>query len=822
MLQNYLKIALRNLLKNKVYSFINVIGLAIGISACLVIYLIVSFELSYEDFQPEKDRIYRVISTFKNRENGTISYNCGLSAPMPKEIRNDFNGIEKLAPLHVFWAKVAVGKGANTKKFKMPQWQKSSPDIAICEPEYFDIFKYKWLYGNVKYALKNPNEVVLTDERVEKYFGNIPVSTAIGKEITYNDSLIARVVGVVKSMPKNTDIVFQDFISYKTIEAKKWRGQFSLDQWTNTNGDSQAFIKLPIGTTPKNIEAQFPKFMAKHLKKEDNDGNRVLKLQALTDIHYNTDIQNTFGRSAHLPTLYILMGVAAFLLLIAAINFINLATAQSINRVKEIGIRKVLGSSRRSLIVQFMCETFVITFAAVMLSIIIVEPIIWAYSDYIPKEVSFDLFQANIIYFLIGILFVTSFFSGIYPAFVISAYNPVTSLKNMVSSGKSRTAFIRKGLITFQFAFSQIFILGTILVAMQSKYMLSKDMGFKKNAIFYFDTDWNAPVTKKKILIEKIKQFPEVELVSIADAPAREGYSTTQLKYNNGKNIITIEPHHKNVDENFIQMYGLKILAGRNITKSDTSKEYVVNESFIKAIGIKSPKEAIGKMIDYYDSKGNPLKLPIVGVIADYNFQSMHNKIHPLFISGDNYYEKINIKIKTINNNSADVAKVLDKIKVEYDKVYPNSNEAFEAKFYDQTIAQFYEKERKMAQLLNTATGIAILISCLGLFGLVAFSTAQRTKEIGIRKVLGASVRQIVGLLSKDFLKLVILSILIASPIAYYFMDKWLQDFAYRINIEWWIFVLAGIVAIVIALLTVSYQAIRAALANPVKSLRTE
>jgi putative ABC transport system permease protein len=822
MLQNYIKIALRNLLRNKVYSFINVLGLAIGISACLVIYLIVSFELSYENFQPEKDRIYRVITTFKSHDNGTTSYNCGLSAPMPKAIRSEFNGIEKLVAFYAFWTKVAVGKEATIKKFPMPQWGNSSPDIAICEPEYFDIFKYEWLYGNAKNALKNPNEVVLTDERVAKYFGNIPPATAIGKEIIYNDSLIVKVVGVVKCLPKNTDLVFQDFISFKTIEAKNWRDQFGLDQWTNTNGDSQAFMKLAHGTKPKNIEAQFPKFMAKHLSKEDNDGNRILKLQALSDIHFNADIQNTFGRSAHLPTLYILMGVAVFLLLIAAINFINLATAQSINRVKEIGIRKVLGSSRKSLIVQFMCETFIITLAAVMLSIIIIEPIMWAYSDYIPKDVVFDLFQPKIMYFLMGILLVTSFLSGLYPAFVISAYNPVMSLKNMVSSGKSRTTFIRKGLITFQFAFSQIFILGTILVATQSKYMLDKDMGFKKNAIFYFETNWNEPVEKKQVLVEKIRQMPEVELVSVAEVAARKGYSTTEVKYDNGKKIITIQPHRKNVDANFIPLYGIKILAGRNLTNSDTLKEYVVNESFLKAIGIKSPHEAIGKMISYYDTKRNPAKFPIVGVIADYHFQSLHNKIYPLFMAGETQYGKINIKIKTVNNNSTDVAKVLGKIKSEYNKVYPNNDEVFEAKFYDQTIANFYESERKMSQLLNTATGIAILISCLGLFGLVAFSTAQRTKEIGIRKVLGASVRQIVGLLSKDFLKLVIISIFIASPIAYYFMNKWLQDFAYRINIEWWIFALAGMVAIVIALLTVSYQAIKAALVNPVKSLRTE
>jgi putative ABC transport system permease protein len=825
MLQNYLKIALRNLLRNKVYSFINVLGLAIGISACLVIFLLVSFELSFDNFHPDRERIYRVTSGFKDAE-GNDYKNSGLSAPMPAVIRQQLTGIESLSAFHNWYPKVMIPNNQNDKKNPPKVWKNyEEPSVVIiCEPQYFEIFQYEWLQGNPKTALKTPNEVVLTEKKVEKYFGKIPLEQVMGKQLYYNDSLVATVTGIVKPFPKNSDFRFEDFISFKSIEAKSWRKEFQLDEWTNTNGTSQAFVKLAKGTTESNINTQLIKFLDKNLDKKDQwNKGRFLSLQALSNIHFNTEFQDSFSRQVHLPTFYALMGIAIFLLVIVAINFINLATAQSITRVKEIGVRKVLGSGRKSLIFQFLCETFVITSLAVFLSVLFVEPILWVFSDFIPKTLTFNIFEPRIFGFLVLITILTSILSGLYPAWIISSYTPIASLKNQISDGQTRTAFLRKALITFQFTASQVFILGTIIVATQSKFMLNKDMGFKKDAIVNFVTDWNDVESgKRDVLINKLKQIPEIEMVSLGDRPAKNGFSTNTVTYKDGKKEIKMDVHRRTVDENYIPMYGLKLVAGRNVTNSDTAKEFIINETYAKALGFKKPEQAIGKMLTYESGKGG-IKLPIVGVLADFHLQSLREPIKPLYMMSEMKYEShLNVKIKTAGKSTDNIKATIAKMTKAYNEVYPNSNWEFDPNFFDETIANFYKKEEQFAQVLNTATGIAILISCLGLFGLVAFSTAQRTKEIGIRKVLGASVQQIVGLLSKDFLKLVILSIIIASPIAYYFMNEWLQDFAYRVSIEWWIFVLAGIISIIIALLTVSYQSIRAALANPVKSLRTE
>lgn len=823
MIQNYLKIALRNLVRNKVYSFINILGLAIGVSACLVIFLLVSFELSFENFQPNRERIYRVVSGFKNAD-GSENQNSGLSAPMPTVIRQELTGIESLTAFHNWYPKIMVPNDKKDQKNLPKTYKTEESDVIICEPQYFQIFQYHWLQGNPKNALKTPNEVVLSDKKAEKYFGKLPLEQVMGKQIYYNDSLVATVTGIIKALPKNSDFKFEEFISYKTIESKNWRKQFQLDEWTNTNGSSQAFVKLTKGTSKSNINKQLVKFLDKNLDKKDvwNKG-RSLLLQPLSDIHFNAKFKDNFSRQVHLPTLYALMGIAIFLLLIAAINFINLATAQSITRVKEIGVRKVLGSSRKSLILQFMTETFVITFMAVFLSTLFVEPILWAFADFVPKELSFNLFDPQIVGFLVLITIITSLLSGLYPAWIISSYTPVASLKNQVSNGQSRTAFLRKALITFQFTASQVFILGTIIVAIQSKFILNKDMGFKKDAIINFYTSWDEIENgKRDVFLNKLKQIPEIELVSLGDTPAKNGYSTNRITYNNGKNEIKMDVHRRSVDENYIPMYGLKLIAGRNVTNSDSAKEFIINETYAKALGFKNPAEALGKMLIYSEGKGD-IKLPIVGVLSDFHLQSLREPIKPLYMMSETKYESaFNVKIKSAGKSSDSFKAIIAKMRKAYDEVYPNSNWEFDPKFFDETIAKFYKKEQQFAQILNTATGIAIFISCMGLFGLVSFTTRQRTKEIGIRKVLGATVTQIVQLLSKDFLRLVILGIVIASPIAYWAMNKWLQDFAYRVEISWWIFAVAGIVAIVIALLTVSYQAIKAALANPVKSLRTE
>ena len=825
MLQNYLKIALRNLLRNKVYSFINILGLAIGVSACLVIFLLVSFELSFDNFHPDRERIYRITSGFKNPD-GTTNRNAGISGPIPAAIRQQLTGIESVSAFHNWYPKVTIPKDRKDTKNPPKIW-KNDQDLSvviICEPQYFQIFQYEWLQGNPESALKTPNEVVLTEQKAEKYFGKIPLEQVMGKQLYYNESLVVTVTGIVKSLPKNSDFKFEDFISFKSIETKTKRGEFGLDEWTNTNGSSQAFIKLTNGTSEANINKQLVKFLDKNLDKKDEwNAGRSLSLQPLTDVHFNSDLSDNFSRQAHLLTLYALVGIALFLLLIAAINFINLSTAQSIMRVKEIGVRKVLGSSRKSLIFQFLSETFVITSVSVLLSVLFVEPILWAFADFVPRELTFNVFDPQILGFLVLITIITSILSGLYPAWVISSYTPVASLKNQVSNGQTRTAFLRKALITFQFTASQVFILGTIIVATQSKFMLNKDMGFKKYAIINFYTNWDEIENgKRDVFMNKLKQMPEIEMISFGDTPAKNGYSTNRITYKDGKNEIKMDVHQRRVDENYIPLYGLKIVAGRNITTSDTAREFVINETYAKALGFKKSEQAVGKFLDYSGVKGD-IKLPIVGVVADFHLQSLRDPIKPLYILSETKYASgFNVKVK-IAGKSADNFKAINaKMTKAYDEVYPNSSTEFDPKFFDETVAKFYKKEQQFAQILNTATGIAIFISCMGLFGLVAFTTQRRTKEIGIRKVLGASVTQIVNLLSKDFLKLVILGIVIASPIAYWAMNKWLQDFAYRVEISWWIFALAGIGATVIALLTVSYQSIKAALANPVKSLRTE
>ncbi|TDE08284.1 ABC transporter permease [Dyadobacter psychrotolerans] len=822
MLKSYFKIGARNLLKNKGYSAINIFGLAIGVSACIVIYLLVSFELSYENFQPDKERIYRVTSGFQNSQ-GVRSQNAGLSAPMPEHIRKEITGLESLAACHVWNTNTTV---AYTKNGKNPSkvWKNDQSQVLICEAEYFQIFKYEWLLGSAQSCLQAPNEVVLTQSEAEKYFGAIPLQQVLGKRLYFSDSLITTVSGIVKDLPSNSDFKFKNFISFKSIQTKAWRKEFQLDEWTNTNSSSMAFVKVANKVTASQIDKQFPAFLNKYLDTKDEwNKGRTLDLQPLSDIHYNQEIKDNFSRQVHLPSLYALMGIAVFLLLIAAINFINLATAQSINRIKEIGVRKVLGSSRKSLIIQFLCETFVITFAAVLLSLSFIEPILSAFEKFVPQEFSFSILDPKLLGFVALIAALTSLLSGLYPAWVISSYTPIASLKNQVSFGRNGGVLLRKSLITFQFVASQIFILGTIIMAAQSRFMLNKDLGFNKDAIIHFQTDWHdSEIDKKDILIQKLRQIPEIENVSIGTTPALRGYSTNRVSYHDGKNEIKLDVHRRAVDENYIPMFGLKLVAGRNITNSDTAKEFVINQTYAKMLGFKKPEDAIGKMLTYSGGKGD-INLPIVGVVSDFHLQSLHTPIKPLYILSENKYENaINVKVRTGGNSGKELNNVIGKMEVAYKEVFTTGAVEFSPLFFNETVGKFYQKEQRLSQILNTATGVAILISCMGLFGLAAFVTRQRTKEIGIRKVLGSTASQILVLLSRDFLRLVVLSIFIASPIAYLLMKQWLQDFAYRVDISWWIFALAAGVSIVVAILTVGYQSLRAALLNPVESLKVE
>ena len=811
MIRNYFKTSLRNLAKNKVSTLINLLGLTLGVTACLTIYIITNYELSFDTFHPDSERIYRLVGEEQYGKTGEKRPAGFLPAPVPAAIRKEVSGLETVAAFHNLESDVLIPNGREKPtRFESRRRTGGNADLVVVEPSYFDIFKYQWLAGNPKTALNEPFKLVLSEQKARTYFGDLPLDKMLGKEVIYQDSIRVSVAGIVKDWTQPTDFTFTDFISFATIRASQLKNDINLDQWDDIWSASQAFIKLPPGSTPAQFTTQFQRFGKAHFLKEFKF---TPALQPLSDLHFNENYQDNYSRKVHLPTLYGLMAIAGFILLIAAINFINLSTAQSVQRAKETGIRKVMGSSRTNLIVQFLSETVFLTLIAALISFALVKPILAAFQSLVPKGLEFDLFSLQTGLFLLGVTVVTSLLSGFYPSMVLSSYVPALSLKGQTAVAGGQKGYLRKTLIVFQFTVSLAFIIGTLMVGRQLNFMRNKDLGFSTDAVIEVHTLRD---DKSLVLAQQIKQLSGVERVSMEwFPPMGQGYMMTKLKYK-GRKEVEMDVSAKIGDENFIPLYQLKLLAGRNYLKSDSLREMVINATYAKALGFRKPAEAINQFIDFQGKQ-----IPIVGVVADFHEQSFHEKINASFIGYMPRQSKnIGVKLTTKGGQLSDLKATLTSIEQEWNKVYPDNT--FDYAFLDDSIARLYEKEQKTGQLVNTATGIAILISCMGLFGLAMFTAQQRTKEIGVRKVLGASVLSIVTLLSKDFLKLVGIALVIASPIAWWAMNKWLQDFAYKVDIEWWVFALAGLLSIGIALLTVSFQSIKAALANPVKSLRAE
>jgi putative ABC transport system permease protein len=816
MFRNYLKIAWRNISRNKAYTTINVLGLSLGICACLIIYLITSFELSYDTFHPEKDQIYRIVTSMQDPQGKTSEGASGIAA-LPIALRKELSGFEAVTGFCNYFAKVTIpGTDKREKKFLAPKDGEENSPVIVAEPQYFKIFQYRWLLGKPSTALNEPFKVVLSEQEARKYFGNGPLDKAMGKEVIYNDSLRLTVSGIVQDWDEHTDFGFKDFISFATVPHSFLKKDIDLQSWTMWDFDTQGYVKLAKGVTPAQVEKQFPQFIKAHIKLRDNTKIQ-LSLQPLADIHFDNRYQDAYSRQAHLPTLYGLMAIAIFILLIATINFINLSTAQSLRRAKEVGIRKVIGGTKASLTVQFLIETFIIAGAALIIAVAAIDPIISAFHSFIPPGVALHLFSPAVLVFLAGILILTSLLAGFYPARVLSSYLPALSLKGQGATRLSHKSSLRKTLIVFQFTVSLVFIIGTLVVADQIHFVLNKDMGFNKDAIITVHSGWNNTVDQLNVFCDKVRELPNVQIVSRhQQTPAAQRHGGTIMEYK-GAGGAKIDASFDFCDENYVPLFGLKIIAGRNLSHSDTLTAYLVNETCAKALGFRNPADAVGKFVEV----GMPdSKRQIVGILKDFNSRSLHEVITPFFMCSIKDRERaVSIKLATgkgVSNFKTTIAR----LRRAWKDVYPNDR--FEYAFFDQTIASFYDKEQKTEQLMNTAMLIAIFISCMGLFGLATFTAQQRVKEIGIRKVLGASVSNIVSMLSKDFLLLIVIAILIASPIAYYFMYEWLQDFAYRVHINVWVFLLSGSGAIMIALMTVSFQAIKAAVTNPVKSLRSE
>ena len=824
MLKNYFTIAIRNFWKHKIFSLINVFGLAIGISAALVIYLLVQFEFSFEKFRKDNDRIYRVVTemTFPGE---SVFRNSGVPIPMPKALRADLTGIETATHfITTYDTKVSIPIAGS----QSPAEFKKQPAIIYADEFYFLLFEYDWLAGSKQTALKDPHQVVITEERAKTYFGNLPVNDIIGKQITYDDSIKTTISGIIKDPAKKaTDFRFKEFISLATAVVTGLVEQVGGDDWGSINSASQLFLKLKKDAKPDQLNPQFSALREKYRNKKDQEKDDTKHhLQSLNSIHFDA-AYGSFdnSRQAHKPTLYGLLAVALFLLLLGCINFINLTTAQSAQRAKEVGIRKTLGSAKRELIFQFLSETFLLTLLATVLSIAILPWLLKIFSDFIPPEINFNsIDQPHVWIFLLLLVLVMTTFSGIYPALVLTKFKPVTVLKNQLHAGtaKTRKAWLRKSLTVTQFVIAQFLVIATIVVSKQIHYSLNKELGYKKDAIVYFPTVWNffsdKPDDRRFALLEKIKQMPEVEKVSLAsNSPAHQGASSTTMKVDNGKKEVELMTETMNADPEYFDIYKLKLAGGRFPVQSDTTKEFLVNESFTRAFGFAKPEDAIGKFVNR-----NNKKLPIVGVLKDFHTKSTHDPIKPVAYSSarKNSYN-VHIALRSQAGSPALWKTGLEKIEREIKTLYPE-DDAFNYKFFDETIAAFYKKEQDISRLLKWSAGLCIFISCLGLLGLVIYTTNTRTKEIGVRKVLGASVTQIVSLLSKDLVSLVLIAFVIAAPLAWLAMNTWLEDFAYRTNISWWVFAACGISMLMIAIVLLSIRTIRAALTNPVKSLRTE
>ncbi|WP_167668168.1 FtsX-like permease family protein [Mucilaginibacter gossypiicola] len=825
MFKNYLKIAFRNFWKHKVFTLINIIGLSIGISASLVIYLIVHYDLTFDKFHKDSDRIYRVVSNFKFQGNESHSY--GVTTPMAAGIKANVTGVEIVAPLYTLNPDVMV-----IDKNNAPLKFKGQDHITLADQNYFKLIHYTWLAGSPTTALNEPYHVVLTSEQAKVYFPSLRYEQMLGKIVTY-DTLKTTVSGIVETIKQNTDFSFHDFISFSSAQPKNRLGMdLQLDSWGSTNSASEVFIKLNPNVSAagvqKQVNAMYKKSNPQSAEDLKNASEQTYTVQPLSDIHFN-QLYGTFDFSgpASINRLYLLLVIAGFLLLLGCINFINLTTAQATQRAKEIGVRKTMGSSRTQLIMQFLSETFLIALFAVLMSMGLTPLILKLFSDFIASGVKADfLHQPDIFLFLFALTVIVSFLSGFYPALMLSGYKPALVLKNQVQSGshKTRSAWLRKSLTVSQFIIAQFFIMATMLVSKQIYYALHKDLGFKKDAIVYAQTPYKVgKAATNKVMVNKLLALPGVEMVSLGYFPPSSGSTNaTNAVYKDGKKETITSVELKYADENYVKIYHIKILAGRNITSADSTTGVIINEKYARVMGFSNPRDAIGKTLEKLN---NSKSRRIVGVAGNFYTHSLQSPMGPLVIlaaGSNNFFQNsvIHIALRPENQGNLSWSKTMMDMNKIWKEFYPDDDPNY--KFYDKSIEQFYNQEKQTSTLLSWATGLSIFISCLGLLGLAIYTTEQRTKEIGVRKVLGASVAQIVRLLSTELILLILLAFVIVTPLAWWAMNKWMENYADKTTISWWIFAASGAGMLLTAFITSSFQTIRAAVVNPVKSLRSE
>jgi putative ABC transport system permease protein len=798
MLQTYFLTAWRHLKSHKVYTLINVLGLTLSITCSILIFVLVRYHLSFDNFHQDSNRIYRLITEF--HEDG-VSRVPAVPTPVGKAFRNDYHFAEATARSVAYnGALISLPQASNGTEVKKFQ---ETYGLAYTEPAFFDIFHFPLIEGQYS-SLGEPHHALITEDIAKKYFGT---TQAMGKVIRYNNKYDFTVTGILRNLPSNTDQKQEIYVSYENLkDADDFLG--GDNSWGGVYGQSKCYVKLRPGVTQASVEAAlWPGFSKKYYTGDDQNTWRY-KLQPLNDIHFNTEL----GGSANKTYLIAVAFVGLFLIITSCVNFVNLATAQALNRSKEIGVRKVLGSQPKQLFWQFMSETSLITIFALVLGIGLAWACVPSFNSILKVKMSMDLFGTwTLPVFLVGTLIIVIILAGSYPGMILARFRPVLALKGKLDQSHIGGFSLRRVLVVLQFSISQLLIIGTLVIAGQIHFSEKTDLGFKNNNIAMV----RLPTTdslKMYSLRVQVLQIPGVKAASLCfDAPASRRNQNTIIQYDNRPDKEHWGINIKPVDENYLSTFGLKLVAGRNLFPSDTVKEYVLNELAVKRLGLKSPQDVIG-----HKATINGIPAPVVGVVKDFYNQSFKGEVQPqAFASSRENYNNI-----AIDMQGAQTREVLASVQKLWSNAYPDY--VYSATFLDESIAKFYEEDAMMLTLIEVFAGIAIFIGCLGLYGLVSFMANRKTKEIGVRKVLGAGLNDILWLFGKEFLRLVLIAFLVAAPLGYWAMHRYLESFKFRIPMNWAIFVPALGVTCVIAALTVSYRSWKAASVQPVKSLRSE
>jgi putative ABC transport system permease protein len=809
MFSNHLKIALRALKKNRVYTLINILGLTVGIASALLLFRIVNYELSFNKNFEKYERIVRVVGKEINPQ-GESDFAC-VPLPAMEEMENTVSQFESFTRIKEEWASITVPNpsgGAPLKKFSTEE--RETP--LFVEQEFLDIFDFKILRGDRSSILSQPNSIVFTKKMAEKCFDNW--ESAIGETVLINNLVPVTVTGILKNLPANCDFSFPYLISYETVENNSDLFRYG-GSWGSCSSNNQVYALLHSKDQLDDANDLIRNVGKEEYADDTGMSERFHLLQPISDLHYNENYWHSGTHQTNKSRLQILSFIGILILIIACFNFINLATAQANLRAKEVGVRKTLGSLPKQLIAQFMSETGVIVLISVILGANLASlssPLLKLVSD-VPDQEPF-LSNPMVLLFLGIIAVVITLLAGLYPALVLSRFKPVEALKSKASGNTLGGINVRKALVVFQFVIAQALIIGAIIIINQLDYIQSRDLGFKKDLVYTFNFGSDSlTVARQRVLKNTLLEIPNVEKVSFSsDQPFSGNTMRSNFRYGTHAQDEPFGISHKYCDVDYLETYNIRLLAGRWLSPSDTVRQVVINVTTLEKLGITDPQEAIGQPLRI----GGRPSVPIVGVAENFHTHNFRVEHEPLLMSTrKEYYWEAGLKVRPNDIPQTTVA-----IKQAFDRVLPE--QVFNGRFLDERIARFYEDDRRLSDTCKGFGFLAILISCLGLFGLATHAAAQRIKEIGIRKVLGASLPGLIGLLSKDFLQLVLVALIVASPIAYYFMDTWLQNFVFRIDIQWQVFVIAGVLAILIAFVTVSFQSIKAALANPIEALKSE